>query len=76
MKKIQNGDAKKNLDKGIVDIQKGVRKGVRDIQNGARDIGNAVDKEVKKVQKKNKSHKLNHRLFEPPKYSIFKMWIR
>jgi len=43
---------KKEIDKGIADVQKGVRSGVKDIQKGARDVGEAIDKEVKKVQKK------------------------
>jgi hypothetical protein len=45
---------KRDIDKGIADVQKGVRSGIKDVQKGARDVGTAIDKEVKKVQKKMK----------------------
>lgn len=45
---------KKDIDKGIKDLQTGVRTGVKDVQKAARDVGGAIDKEVKKAQKKMK----------------------
>ena len=46
------GKVRKDIDKGIADVQKTVRGGVKEVQKGARDVGKSIDKEVKKVQKK------------------------
>ena len=45
-------DVQKGVRSGVKDVQKGVRSGVKDVQKGARDVGKKIDKEVKKVQKK------------------------
>ena len=43
---------KNGVDEGTKDIQSGVRVGIKDIQKGARDVGDAIDEDVKKVQRK------------------------
>ena len=46
------GAVKKDIDKGIEDIQKGVREGIKDIQKGAENVGKTIDREVKRYRRK------------------------
>jgi hypothetical protein len=45
-------DVQKGVRTGIKDVQKGVRTGIKDVQKAARDVGGAIDKGVKKADKK------------------------